>query len=129
MSADAATDAIQRTTTAVTIIRGGVKNNVIPNMASALINHRVHAADTAQDVLDHDRNVIDDERVEITLQDSFRPTSVSAYHSQFPPFQVIANSIFQAIPDVILTPGTMVRKKCHFFHESRFLFLISVSSF
>ena len=33
-------DAVQRTTTAVTIIEGGVKENVVPDFAQAIINHR-----------------------------------------------------------------------------------------
>ena len=48
------TDAIQRTTTAVTIIRGGIKSNVLPSEASAVVNHRIHPADTIETVIAQD---------------------------------------------------------------------------
>ena len=39
-ASDSMIDAVQRTTTAVTIIDGGVKENVVPDYAHAIINHR-----------------------------------------------------------------------------------------
>ena len=48
------TDAIQRTTTAVTIIKGGIKSNVLPSEASAVVNHRIHPADTIETVIAQD---------------------------------------------------------------------------
>ena len=56
------TDALQRTTTAVTIIRGGFKVNVIPSRATAIVNHRIHPVDTLESVLQHDKDAIDDWR-------------------------------------------------------------------
>ena len=56
------TDALQRTTTAVTIMNSGFKVNVIPSKATAIVNHRVHPVDNLELVLQHDQNVIDDWR-------------------------------------------------------------------
>lgn len=77
-------------------------------MASALINHRIHPADTARSVFDNDVATINDDRVKLTMLDNFKPTKVSRYDSDFGPFQVIANSIVEVMPSVVLTPGTMV---------------------
>jgi len=44
-----------RTTSAVTVIKGGSKFNVIPNQVKAYINHRVHPLDTIENVLAYDK--------------------------------------------------------------------------
>jgi len=52
-----------RTTTALTIINGGVEDNTIPAEAKAIINFRLLPGDTIADVLWHVKKVIKDERV------------------------------------------------------------------
>ena len=47
-----------RTTTCVTRMSGGEKLNVIPSDVKAYINHRVHPADTFDDILLHDRYIL-----------------------------------------------------------------------
>lgn len=45
-------DALHRTTTAVTIVNAGYKENVIPNEAKATVNHRIHPADNVMKVME-----------------------------------------------------------------------------
>jgi carboxypeptidase PM20D1 len=52
-----------RTTTALTIINGGVEDNTIPAEAKAIVNFRLLPGDTIADVLWHAKKVIKDERV------------------------------------------------------------------
>jgi carboxypeptidase PM20D1 len=52
-----------RTTTALTIIQGGVEDNTVPAEARAYVNFRLLPGDTIADVLRHAKNVIGDERV------------------------------------------------------------------
>jgi carboxypeptidase PM20D1 len=59
------TNALLRTTTAVTMIEGGIKVNILPPHAAAKVNFRLAPGDTVQDVVDHTRKVIADERVKI----------------------------------------------------------------
>ncbi len=54
-----------RTTTALTIINGGVEDNTIPAEAKAIVNFRLLPGDTIADVLWHAKKVIKDERVHI----------------------------------------------------------------
>ena len=54
-----------RTTTAVTIVRSGLKVNLVPQKASAWVNHRIHPDDTLDDVLAWDAKVIGDSRVKL----------------------------------------------------------------
>jgi carboxypeptidase PM20D1 len=52
-----------RTTTALTIIDGGVEDNTIPAEAKAIVNFRLLPGDTIAEVLWHVKKVIKDERV------------------------------------------------------------------
>jgi carboxypeptidase PM20D1 len=52
-----------RTTTALTIINGGVEDNTIPAEAKAIVNFRLLPGDTIADVLWHAKKVMKDERV------------------------------------------------------------------
>jgi carboxypeptidase PM20D1 len=54
-----------RTTTALTIINGGVEDNTVPSEAKAIVNFRPLPGDTIADVLWHAKTVIKDERVHI----------------------------------------------------------------
>ena len=56
-------DAMVRTTTALTIVEGGVEDNTIPAEARAIVNFRLLPGDTIADVLWHAKTVIHDERV------------------------------------------------------------------
>jgi len=101
-------DAIQRTTTAVTIIEGGFKENVIPSFARATVNHRIHPTEVLDDILKHDRHVIDDDRVEIETKGYFPPPPISPYSNDIVPFQIIANSAMEVFPGAHITPGTLI---------------------
>ncbi len=97
LAGDDKTDAIQRTTTAVTIFDAGVKINVIPSEATASVNHRVHPADNAEGVVQHDRDVIDDDRVNATIMDSFAPSKISPYDNEAMPFQVSIQNVTRSL--------------------------------
>ncbi|MGK7391057.1 MAG: M20/M25/M40 family metallo-hydrolase [Candidatus Cyclobacteriaceae bacterium M2_1C_046] len=58
-----------RTFMAPTVIEGGVKANVLPQHASALVNARLHFRDTPEDVLDHVRKITAPFDVEVELYD------------------------------------------------------------
>ena len=56
------TNAILRTTTAATIFEGGVKDNILPARARAIVNFRIKPGDTVDDVLAHVAKVVNDRR-------------------------------------------------------------------
>jgi carboxypeptidase PM20D1 len=99
-----------RTTSAVTVIKGGVKENVIPSEASALINHRIHPADSVAQVLDFDRKLINSEDItlEILEGNSFEPHPISPYDDNAFGYQAIKQSVRQVFDDVVVVPGIMV---------------------
>ena len=57
------TAAAIRTTSATTILRAGTKDNVLPQQATAVINHRILPGDSIRSVLAHDRRATDDRKV------------------------------------------------------------------
>ncbi|MFT7670718.1 MAG: carboxypeptidase PM20D1 [Planctomycetota bacterium] len=72
------TDALLRTTTAVTTAQAGVADNVLPQVARATANFRIHPRDSVEEVLAHVARVIDDQRVQINvLGESFEPSEIS----------------------------------------------------
>ena len=108
LSKKEATDAMQRTTTAVTVVRAGLKENIVPGEATAVINHRIHTADNIETVLQHDKDVIDDDRVNVTIRRYFNPPKISPYSSDSKPFQVIANSALDVYPEAKVVPSILV---------------------
>ncbi len=59
------TAATVRTTTAVTMIQAGVKDNVLPSQARAVVNFRLMPGDSIADVCEHARRAINDKRVQL----------------------------------------------------------------
>jgi carboxypeptidase PM20D1 len=53
MAAVPAANALSRTTTAPTMLDGSIKDNVLPQRASAVVNFRIHPRDTIASVTDH----------------------------------------------------------------------------
>lgn len=65
LAAAPATNAIIRTTTALTIVQGGVKDNVLPANAMARINFRLLPGETVENMLKWVKAVVNDERVTV----------------------------------------------------------------
>lgn len=104
LSKGAATNAMLRTTTALTIVNAGNKENVLPGQADAVVNFRILPGDTAASVTAHVRRVVADERIEIQpLSVAFEPSRVSS--TQVPAYQLLERCIREVFPDVVVAPG------------------------
>lgn len=57
VSGDASANAIVRTTTAPTMMTGSIKDNVLPQRASAVVNFRIHPNDSVASVTQHVKDV------------------------------------------------------------------------
>ncbi len=66
LSESPSSDAAIRTTTAVTMFNAGVKANVLPCAAEAVVNFRILSSDSVASVTEHVRQVIDDPVIEIS---------------------------------------------------------------
>ncbi len=106
LSEKPATDALLRTTTAPTLVSGGIKSNVLPRQAKAIVNFRVKPGDSVDEVVKHCKEVIGDARVEIRIVDSFAPQPSSSTSSAV--YQHMARSIRALDPTIVVAPGLML---------------------
>ncbi len=67
MSKNEVTRAMLHTTIAVTMFNAGIKDNVLPPSATAVVNFRPMPGDTPEVIVEHVKNAIDDDR--ITMRD------------------------------------------------------------
>jgi carboxypeptidase PM20D1 len=98
------TNALIRTTSAATVIKGGVKSNLLPQEATAVVNFRILPGDTRAGVLDHVRSVVGDGvRVQSTsFGSSGDPPPVSSTDS--PAFGMLVDVIERIFPDAVVAP-------------------------
>jgi len=97
------TNAAIRTTTAPTIVQGGVKENVLPASARAVVNFRVLPGDTVAAVLEHVRQTVDDPSIEVrVLGEASDPSPLSDPGAA--PFGRVARAIRAAFPGTLVTP-------------------------
>ncbi|KAG8589329.1 hypothetical protein GDO81_006357 [Engystomops pustulosus] len=101
-------NAIVRTTTAITIFNAGVKSNVIPRMARATVNFRIHPGQTVTEVLDIVRNTISDERVEISVLNSFDPLPISPFDESNFGYQTLQRTIHSVFSAAPVAPGVCI---------------------
>jgi carboxypeptidase PM20D1 len=101
------TETIVRTTTAVTMIRGGVKENVLPTSATATVNFRIRPGETIEDVVRHVRKTISNEKIKIELRPQrINPSPISSSESS--QFELLHRTIRQIYPDVVVVPGMVI---------------------
>lgn len=96
-------NAIVRTTTSPTIVTAGLKDNVIPTRAEAVVNFRILPEETSAGMLQHLKNVIDDDRVKMSVFGQVdEPSPVSPVNTAS--FEIISKTIRQVFPDAIIAP-------------------------
>ena len=107
----ASTNALLRTTTVLTIVQAGNKENVLPGRAEATVNFRLLPGDTKDGVLQHMRNQVS----QAAPQDRFElfalPGAVEA--SKVAPtdsaqYRALQQTIREVFPDALVAPGLMV---------------------
>lgn len=101
------TNAVLRTTMAPTVFTSGVRDNVLPTHASAIINFRIHPSDNIGKVKEHIRNVIDDDRIKITILDGMRePSSISNVNGIG--YRILERSVREVFSNINVAPSLML---------------------
>ena len=102
LSSKSETDATIRTTTAPTLFHSGVKDNVLPSVAEAVVNFRILPGQSIADVCDFVRLIVNDKRV------TFEPMPEKAWEAS--PLSPVDGNAFRHISSVIdeIWPGTAV---------------------
>ena len=97
------TAAMLRTTTAVTVIRGGVKDNVIPTGARALVNFRILPGETSDDVQKYVEQTVADTAIRVEkLNGAIEPSPVS--RTDTPVFTTLRRLIRAVYPEAVTAP-------------------------
>ncbi|MGH8504940.1 MAG: M20 family peptidase [Stenotrophobium sp.] len=101
-------NALVRTTTALTMLRAGVKDNVLPSTATAVVNFRLLPGDTIASVEHHIRIAIADDGIAITREGDFAEEASPVSDTHSPAFQLLARTVNEIFPQAVVTTGIVV---------------------
>ena len=89
-------------------IQGGIKPNVLPSEARAVVDFRILPGDTVASVIEHVHATIDDRDVTVRQvgNEPSDPTPVS--DSRAESFTALRKTIHQVFPDVVVAPGLVI---------------------
>ena len=103
----ASTNALIRTTTATTIIKGGIMENITPSVAEATVNFRILQGDSIDMVVKHVHRVIDDPGITVKkISIAQEPSPVSDIDSSS--FSTLQLTVKQMFPDVLIAPSLVL---------------------
>jgi len=97
-------NAVVRTTTAVTMVSGGIKDNVVPSSATAVVNFRLMPGDSVRWVTDRIRQIVNDPRVDVELIEGSAREASAVSPTDNDAYTVIAQSIREAYPGTTVSP-------------------------
>ena len=102
------TNSLIRTTTAVTMLRGSPKDNVLPIRARAVANFRILPGDRVADVLSHVRRVIGTDAIEVKTfgGPGENPSPVSCFECA--EYQEVKRAIESTYPGILVAPSMMI---------------------
>jgi carboxypeptidase PM20D1 len=103
----ASMNAMIRTTTAATMIEGGVSRNVLPTSASAVVNFRILPGHSSAEVIEYVRATVNEPRVGYEENGlSSEPTAVS--NTESAASKTLHQTIREIFPDALLAPALAV---------------------
>jgi carboxypeptidase PM20D1 len=107
LAATPAGAAQMQTSIAPTMLRAGIKDNVLAPSARATVNIRIHPRDNIEQVLARLRSTIDDDQVKIKVLPAARnPSAVSDVHGKT--YQQFAEVIRQSFSQTLVSPNLTV---------------------
>jgi carboxypeptidase PM20D1 len=104
LSAEPEGDAMMHTTIVPTIIESGIKDNVVPTHAFAIINSRIMPGETSANVEDFIRKAINDERVKIKKTGKYDSDPSPATSTDSHAFRRIESALYKNVAKVIPVP-------------------------
>ncbi|HVE54859.1 MAG TPA: M20 family peptidase, partial [Ramlibacter sp.] len=102
----ASTNAMMRTTTALTIVNAGNKENVIPGVAEATVNFRILPGDTRESVMRHVRSKVGEGFELKEWPGAVDPTPVTSTDSSA--YRLLERTMRSLFPDTIVAPGLYI---------------------
>jgi carboxypeptidase PM20D1 len=108
LSAERQTNALIRTTGAATVIEGGVKPNVLPQQARAVVNYRILPGDTVDGVLEHVRSVVGDSVEVRPLEGGFAGDPPPVSETSSAAYRLVAGTIEDVFTDAVAAPWILM---------------------
>lgn len=105
MGGDPMTNAFVRTTTALTMMNAGVKENVIPQRAQAKVNFRLLPGDSPEQVIARIRSIVDDPNIDIGYDNWDNMPAVASHEAEG--FRIISDAVTSVYDDVVVTPSLL----------------------
>ena len=107
LEAGPSTNAMLHTTTALTIVSAGNKENVLPGRAEATVNFRLLPGDSRASVMAHVKQTVANERVQFeVLPGATEPSKVAPTDSAS--YRLIERTVRELFPGTIVAPGLMI---------------------
>ncbi len=103
-----ATNAMTRTTTAPTMFNAGVKENILPSEARAVVNFRLLPGDTMAELTEHIRETIDDETIEFVQSSHFGGEASPVSEINAPAYRLIERTAGEVFPEAVVAPGLVL---------------------
>jgi carboxypeptidase PM20D1 len=101
------TEAMVRTTRAVTRLSGSAGDNVIAERATAMVNVRIAVGSSVEEAIRDIRDAVDDPAVEVRIVYGSEPSPVS--RSDGPTWRLLSDAISETFPGTIVTPYVMLQ--------------------
>ena len=101
------TEAMVRTTRAVTRLTGSAGDNVIAERATAMVNVRIAVGSSLEQAVSDIRKAVNDPEVAVRLVYGSEPAPVS--RSEGPVWQLLSDAITDVFPTAVVTPYVMLQ--------------------
>lgn len=100
-------NALVRTILTPTILKSGLKDNIVPAKATAILNARILPGETSNEVLQHLRKIMDTPGITIQkIEPYHEPTPVASFKSAS--FDLISQTIKEIFNDTIIAPSLVL---------------------
>ena len=99
------TNAMIRTTTAPTMLKAGIKDNVLPSEAQAVVNFRLLPGDRVADVEAHLREAIADDGIGIEILSGFTSEASTVSPIDTRAYRALHATVRDVFPEAVVVPG------------------------
>lgn len=96
-----------RTTTAPTMLTAGVKENILPQIAQAIVNFRLLPGQSRDGVIEAVKDIIDDDQVIVSEAGAISSDPSPVSNSNSYGYRQLAKTIRQVNPDVLVAPSLL----------------------
>jgi carboxypeptidase PM20D1 len=109
-------NSLVRTTTAPTLLKAGIKDNVLPTEAVAIVNFRLLPGYSTEKVIEHINKVINDNRVVVkALENLKEPAQVSPIDCEA--FNVLNKTIRESFKNTYVSPTLMTASSDSYYYS------------